>query len=76
MAPVSSIRLNGKKKIDPQDPFDIPPMSPTTAVNSPPSSDPFNRFSDQFIPIQRQIQVRSICEQREPDQPIANESQS
>ncbi|KAJ1641776.1 hypothetical protein LPJ64_006296, partial [Coemansia asiatica] len=56
MAPVSSIRLNGKKKIDPQDPFDIPPMSPTTAVNSPPSSDPFNRFSDQFIPIQRQIQ--------------------
>ncbi|KAJ1814834.1 hypothetical protein LPJ56_002801 [Coemansia sp. RSA 2599] len=75
MAPVSSIRLYGKKKVDPQDPFDIPPMSPTTAVNSPPSSDPFNRFSDQFIPIQRQIQVRSAYEQVDP-QPMANESQS
>ncbi|KAJ2704656.1 hypothetical protein FB645_003088 [Coemansia sp. IMI 203386] len=82
MAPVSSIRLYGKKKIDPQDPFDIPPMSPTTAVSSPQSNDPFNRFSDQFIPIQRQIQVKSVYEPREPreprepSQPMSNESQS
>ncbi|KAJ2743403.1 hypothetical protein GGI20_003765 [Coemansia sp. BCRC 34301] len=32
------------------DPFDIPPMTPTTAVNSPKSEDPFNRFSSSFRP--------------------------
>lgn len=33
------------------DPFDIPPMTPTTAVNSPRSDDPFQRFSSSFRPI-------------------------
>ncbi|KAJ2688764.1 hypothetical protein IWW39_001979 [Coemansia spiralis] len=32
------------------DPFDIPPMTPTTAVNSPKSDDPFQRFSNSFRP--------------------------
>ncbi|KAJ2839718.1 hypothetical protein FBU31_000639 [Coemansia sp. 'formosensis'] len=32
------------------DPFDIPPMTPTTAVNSPKSEDPFQLFSTDFRP--------------------------
>ncbi|KAJ1856096.1 hypothetical protein LPJ73_002229 [Coemansia sp. RSA 2703] len=75
--PKSSIRLyTRQRKIDPADPFDIPPLSPTTAVNSPESRDPFKRFSDNFRPLQQQLQYQPRPKPRRQSLYMANESQT
>ncbi|KAJ2049084.1 hypothetical protein H4S04_003438, partial [Coemansia sp. S16] len=61
------------------DPFDIPPMTPTTAVNSPKSDDPFKRFSSNFRPTS-QVYEQPNCTSRAysnvPGTVLAQESQS
>ncbi|KAJ2103678.1 hypothetical protein GGI09_000541 [Coemansia sp. S100] len=61
------------------DPFDIPPMTPTTAVNSPKSDDPFKRFSSNFRPtsqVYEQPDRTSRAYSNVPGTVLAQESQS
>ncbi|KAJ2008124.1 hypothetical protein GGI04_000343 [Coemansia thaxteri] len=64
------------KAVNYGDPFDIPPASPTTAVNSPNSNDPFQRLSSSFRPTsQGYMPDTNYAEHGVPAIALADESQ-